>query len=175
MRQKQTRKLYCYVDETHLRVVEREPGRMYCKCYPPCLPRDEGDASKTDEHIVRAGNRSDQVAAVELHHFVACALSGVTYLDGHLNQPGSTRRLHGKAVVCKGGVAQPVPEGEQWCRGRVGVVAIEHGAVTSGTVPNMVWDLADRAWHAHRQTASRIYLPGQHICEAVATLLTCRK
>jgi len=41
--------------------------------------------------------------------------------------------------------------------------------------PGEPCDLADRAWHAHRQPAGWIYLSGQHIREAIATLLSRRK
>ncbi len=110
-----------------------------------------------------------------MHHLVTCALSSVLYLYRYLDGLGGTLRLHGKVTVSKRGVAQAMPKGKKWARRRIDIIAVEHRMVTASTQPNVVGNLADRAWQTYRQAATRIRLSGQHIGQTVATFFSWRK
>src|SRR5436309_9038426 len=159
-------------DEMHTWIVESEPGRMHGKGDPACLPRDEGEASKTEQHAVGTGDRGNQVAAVELHHLVTRALSRVVYLYRYLDRLSGTLRLHGKVTVSKRSVAQTMSKGKKRARRRVDIIAVEHRMVPSSTQPNVIGNLADRARHAHRQAAARICLSGEYVGQTAATFFS---
>jgi len=65
-------------DETHLWIVESQPGRMHGKGDSARLP---GARARRANRAVcaRTGDRGDQVATVELHHLVTCLLSCIEY------------------------------------------------------------------------------------------------
>src|SRR5260370_10480227 len=159
-------------NEPHVWVVEGEPGRMHSEGDPALLSRWKGETSKTEQHALRTSDRGDQVAVVELDHLVTCLLSGVVHLYGHLDRLSGILRLHGKITVGKRGVAQPMSKGEQRTRRRVDVITVEHRAITSSTMPNVGWHLADRTRQAHGQATARIHFASQHVGQAIATLLS---
>src|SRR6266487_513837 len=136
-------------DETHLWIVEGEPGGMHRESDPTRLPRCEGEAGKSEQYAVGAGDRGDLVAIVELYHLGSFALSGVAHLDGDLDQLSGTGCLHDDVTVGKRGVAHPMPKGEQRRGRRVNIIAKEHGSLTSRTHSSVVRNLTYRAWHAH--------------------------